>query len=308
MNIVGLFPMRNEMWCAGLTLRAALLWMDSIIVLDHASTDGSRELALEIGEETKRITVICEDNPVWHEMRHRQMMLDTARQLKATHLGLVDCDEILSANLLPHIRSMFEALPNGRILQLPWLCLRGGLDKVHISGPWADGQNVTTGFVDSPELYWSSAGRGGYDFHNRAPMGRQMVPYLPIQRDRNAGLIHLQFVNQRRLAYKQLQYCLIERSRWPNREPVEAVRKRYSLAVYGSHDGPDPHMEETLGPALQEPWWGAYKDLMQHFHPDAEPWQAENCRKMLRENPGIEKGLDDFGTGLFSSETEAKMR
>ncbi len=57
-------------------------------------------------------------------------------------------------------------------------------------------------------------------------------------------------------------------------------------------------MEQTLGPALQEPWWGAYKDLMQYFNPDAEPWQLEECRRLIRENPGIEKGLDDFGLQL----------
>lgn len=292
-NIVGLMPCRNEAWTLGLTLRAALMWCDQVVILDHCSTDNSRDIALATGEESKRVTVICEDDPVWHEMAHRQRMLEMARVLKATHIAIVDADEILSANLLPHIRQMFEALPRGRLLQIPWLCLRGGLDKVHTSGPWADNQNVTTGFVDSPELYWSSAGRAGYDFHHRQPIGRQMPPYRPVP-DRNAGLIHLQFVSDRRLRAKQYAYCLTEKLRWPGREPVEAIRKRYSLAVYG--DGSD--IEKTLGPALQEEWWGAYRDLMKHFHPEAEPWQIEECRKMIRENPGIEKGLDSFGLAL----------
>lgn len=269
------------------------MWCDEVVILDHCSTDNSREIALEIGGETGRVAVIIDNDPVWREMAHRQIMLDTARQLKATHLGLVDCDEILTSNLLPDIRGMFETLPKGRLLQLPLLCLRGGLDKVHISGPWADYQNVTTGFVDSPELGWTSAARGGYDFHNRAPMGRQMPAWFPV-RDRSAGLMHLQFVNDRRLRAKQYAYQLTERIRWPRREPVDVMRKRYSLAVYG--DGSD--MEQTLGPALRDEWWGAYKDLMKHFHPEAEPWQLEQCRKMIRENPGIEKGLDSFGLTL----------
>ncbi len=307
MKIVGLMPCRNEDWVLGLTLRAALMWCDEIVIGLHACNDGSERTAREVyAEHQGRIRFVHHMDPCWEEMKHRQSLLDVARgsagHSAATHIALVDADEILSANLLPHIRSMFEALPKGRILQLPWLCLRGGLDKVHISGPWADGQNVTTGFVDLPELHWSSASTRGYDHHHRHPFGRLMPAYLPIQRDRNAGLIHLQFVNDRRLRAKQYAYKLIERSRWPGREPVAAVDHRYNLAVYGAYSGPDPHMDKTLGPALQEPWWGAYADLMQYFHPDAEPWQMEHCRQLIRDNPGITEGLDDFGLlkGEFS--------
>ncbi len=298
MKIVGLMPCRTESWCLGMTLRAALLWMDEIVVLDHCSTDDSREIILEVGNETKRVVFSRDDNPVWREMAHRQQMLEMARKLKATHIACVDADEILSANLLPHIRSMFEALPKGRILQIPWLCLRGGLDRVHVSGPWADGQNVTTGFVDSPELYWSSAGRAGYDFHHRHPFGRNMPAYLPIHQGRNAGLIHLQFVSDRRLRAKQANYKMQEQLRWPGREPVSMVDQRYNLAVYGAYSGPDANMDQTLGPALQEPWWGAYKDLMQYFNPDAEPWQEREVKRLIQEH-GRERfaGLDLFGVG-----------
>jgi len=230
-------------------------------------------------------------------MAHRQMMLEMARTLKATHIALIDSDEIVTSNLLPQIRQIFESLPKGRLLQIPWLALRGGLDKVHISGPWADSQNVTTGFVDAPDLHWSSAGRAGYDFHHRQPMGRQMPAYLPL-RDRNAGLMHLQFVSDRRLRAKQALYKITEVLRWPGREPITMVDHRYNLAVYGAYGGPYLNMGDTLGQAPQEPWWGAYKDLMHHFKPDAEPWQEAQVKRLLQEH-GRERfrGLDLFGVG-----------
>jgi glycosyltransferase involved in cell wall biosynthesis len=308
LNIVGLMPCRNEDWVLGLTLRAALMWCDEIVVLDHASTDNSRDIALEIAEETpKCVTIIVDDNPVWTEMAHRQKLLDVARELKATHIALIDADEILSANLLPPIRGMFEAMPPHRILQIPWLALRGSLDRVHISGPWADGQNVTTGFVDSPELHWSNASRGGYDWHHRQPMGRYMPPYGPV-RGRDSGLLHLQFLSERRLKAKQLAYCLGEKIRWPGREPADVIRRRYSLAVYGSADGPDPRMPETLGPAPYDQWLAPYGDnLLKHLHIDSEPWQLDYCRRMLSQNPGIESGLDDFGLGLFKNEFSVNL-
>ena len=51
MKIVATIPVRNEDWCLGLTLRALLRWVDSVVVLDHASTDGTREILAEVDAE-----------------------------------------------------------------------------------------------------------------------------------------------------------------------------------------------------------------------------------------------------------------
>ena len=38
MKIIGLMAARNEQWCLGLSARAALMWLDELVILDHAST------------------------------------------------------------------------------------------------------------------------------------------------------------------------------------------------------------------------------------------------------------------------------
>lgn len=297
MKIVAIMPCRNEDWILGLSARAVLLWADELVILNHASTDGTRDICMDLAAEFGgRLIYLEEPSPVWEEMRHRQMLLDAARRQSPTHIAMIDADEILTANLVPVIREKFE-LTRSRVLQIPWLCLRGSIGRVHISGPWADGQNVSTGFMDSPELHWSSAGRGGYDFHHRHPMGRQPVPYQPVP-NRLAGLMHLQFVSARRLRAKQALYKMTELLRWPGREPVHIVNQRYNLAVYGNHSGLDINFSFTLGNAPVAEWWAGYGALARYFHPEAEPWQEAEVNRLIGEH-GRNRfmGLDLFGVG-----------
>lgn len=294
MKLICTMPCRNEDWVLGMSARAVLMWADELIILDHCSTDQTPEICLELAAEyPERVVVLNEPDPVWREMAHRQRLLEEARKRKASHILLVDADEILSGNLLASIRQQIGRMPAGSIFQLPWLCLRGSIDKYHAAGTWAQ-QDVSMAFVDDLMYHWQP--REGYDHHHRHPMGPIMPSYRPeragaFQRA-TSGLMHLQFVNDRRLRAKQFLYKLIERSRWPDREPVRTVDQRYNLAVYGNarSDGPPAGLAQV--PAA---WWFGNGHLMQYLHPDAEPWQVAECRRMIRENPGIEAGLDNFG-------------
>lgn len=308
-------PVRNEDWILSLSARAMLLWADHVVFLDHCSTDNTPFILAALAKEYPgRVTILKEESPVWEEMRHRQRLLDTARELGATHVCLVDTDEVLTGDLLESgtleqangpsvkvlggsnskIRQMIYACPPSQTMQLPWLCLRNSKDLVHRSGVWGE-QNVSMGFVDNPMLGWSAAERGTYDFHHRAPMGRAFTSYRPVT-GRGSGLLHFQFVNANRLRYKQLAYCLTERSRWSDRETPDQVRRKYSLSIYGKDE--PPAMDFDLG-ACPPAWLDPYAHLMHHYHPEAEPWQKQQCVDMLSDNPDLSHGLDDFGTGLF---------
>jgi hypothetical protein len=307
MRIIGIFAARNESWCIGLTLRAALMWLDEVVVLDHCSTDSTMRIIIDVAEEhPNRVGVLTESNPIWEEMRHRQKMLDAARQRGATHICYIDADEILTGDMLDpvpgqtaqRIRGLFSILQANHIMQIPWLAMRGSIGQVHVAGPWADGQVASFGFLDDPRLGWTSSTRGGYDFHHRQPMGKPLIPWTPLAyQGRRSGLMHLQFLQGRRLRAKQLAYCFQEFSRWPGRETKEVIRKRYSLAVYGQTE-PSGDPPKGLGPAPLERWWGPYAHLMKHLDLKQEPWQVEQCRQFMRDYPGIEEGFDDFG--LFS--------
>src|SRR5260370_28219717 len=136
MKLVGRVPVRNEDWVVGLALRAALLSLDEVVVLDQGSRDGTPELLASIAaEHPGRVHRLAESDGVWRETAIRNRLLAAARGRGATHLCALDADEVLTGNLLPGIRGSFAALSPGEPLRLPWLARWRGLD------PDRDGDN-----------------------------------------------------------------------------------------------------------------------------------------------------------------------
>src|SRR6185436_15991943 len=123
MKIVAIMPARNEDWVLGLSARALLRWVDKLVILDHCSTDESRQLewGLAIDYDPEQVSVMFENDPTWEEMRHRQRLLEYARHSEATHIVTIDADEVVSANLVPHMRDIVADIPPGHVLQLPWI-------------------------------------------------------------------------------------------------------------------------------------------------------------------------------------------
>ena len=283
--ICGLMLARNEDWIIGLSARAALLWCDHLIVLDHCSTDRTHDILIEIyNEHPGRVSIMYEPDPVWKEMQYRQSMLDLARRRGAKHIVVIDADEVLSGNLLDSVRPAIKAISPGQSLEPPWVGIRESIHKYHANGIW--GTNwVSMAFLDRPHYNWTA--RAGYDFHHRRPMGEAMHSLRPWKQG-EGGLMHLQFVSDRRLRAKQAAYKMQEVLRWPGREPVEAVDGRYNPAVYGT---PGDRME-----TVPHAWWQPYARWMEHLNVDAEPWQERQCREWMAEH-GRErfKGLDLFG-------------
>ena len=63
MKLIGLMPVRNETWCLGLTLRAALMWCDEMVVWLHACTDDSKRITQDIAKETGRVRELWCETP-----------------------------------------------------------------------------------------------------------------------------------------------------------------------------------------------------------------------------------------------------
>lgn len=285
MRIIATMPIRNEDWALGVSTRVALTWCDELVVLNHASTDRSLDIIGDVSREHPgRVILINETDATWHEMTHRQRMLDTARMRGASHVAIVDADEILTGNLIGSIRAHIEALPAHRIMQLPGYNLRGGIDRYHANGIWGH-RKFSVVFCDRPELTWR-----GDRFHHREPMGAVLSPYMPIPHG-SGGVMHLWGASERRLRAKHFAYCLTERMRWPEK-PVSDIRRLYSLAVHGSADEPASTWHYRDVPAE---WWEPYSGIMHHLHIDAEPWQEQYCRAAVAVQPQLADGLDTFG-------------
>lgn len=281
MKLFGLILTRNSQWCIGLTARAALMWCDALVIVEHATVDPELTVGRIATEFPGRVFWHREPDPTFREMAMRQDMLNIARYHGATHIALIDDDELLTGNLLPKIRQFVEHLPAGLILQLPWLSLRA--DGVMVSGRWGR-ENVSTAFKDDAKFHWTA--RGGYDLHHRHPMGIEFVPRV-VREDRDGGLLHLQFMSRRRLIAKQFLYQLMERARWPDRESVDVVRERY-VSTVNEADG-------AKVADLPDCWIEPYGALLKYYDYAAEPWQESECRRIVGENPQLAWGLEDFG-------------
>jgi hypothetical protein len=139
MKLVALMPVRNEDWVLGLSARVALMWCDHLVVLDHASTDRTPAILRSLPPSIRVASSCLRNNDgLWDEMGHRQWLLEVARAENATHIAIVDADEILTANLLGTVGPMIEKLPRGSILELPGYNLRGSLTRYHANGIWGN--------------------------------------------------------------------------------------------------------------------------------------------------------------------------
>jgi hypothetical protein len=299
MRLIGIMPVRNEAWVLGLSARAALMWCDQLLVLNHASTDETVDICLDLRSEYgERFGYLSESDPTWAEMDHRQRLLVAARQRGATHIAVIDADEVLTGSLLPHIREHVERTPPERILQMPWLCLRDGIQCYMNTGLWGQA-TVSVAFKDDPAFHWAAT-NDGYHFHHRHPLGKdfiahtphwipsETIAFLPSSRTRFDGLMHLQFCSRRRLLAKQALYQAIEVTRWPNRKPVSQVREMYARTVCEA--------AAAIVRPVPTGWWEPYQSLLQYLDVDAVPWQEAELRRLVAEHGNFKfSGLDFFG-------------
>ncbi len=273
MNLIGLCVTRDDGWILGFTARVALRWVDHLIVMEHCPT-ASTVAAVDglMSEFGPRITRLSEDRPAWDESIYRQRLLDAGRARGGTHFGSIDGDEALSANLLPMIRGMVEALRPTECLRLPWPCLWRDLRRYRVDDSPFGRAYVPVAFCDDPSL---SHNRPEYPIHTRIPIGANLVNKLNVG---DGGAMHCQHVEWRRLVQKQNLYRLVETLRF-GRTPAE---------INGTYDASTDETGLVTAPTPAE-WWAGYEDLLPHIHLGETPWQEAECERLIAEH-----GRDKF--------------
>lgn len=290
MKLIGLMPCRNEDWVLGLSARVALMWCDELVMLNHESRDRTHSIIRGIEEEFGykedggRVTYLAASG-AWHEMKHRQEMLRRSREFGATHIAIIDADEILTGNFLSTIRSNIESFPQGSILQLPGYNLRGSLNQYHSNGIWGR-RWFSLAFRDHSLVRWE-----GDTFHRREPLG--VGPCVRMGEQGTGGVMHLWGVSERRLRAKHALYKLTERLRWPQKA-VQDIDRMYSWAIHGRPEAGDGRDRWTFA-QVPEHWWKPYEHLMHYLNVDADPWQEAECRRLVAEHSAAQfAGLDLF--------------
>ena len=286
-------PARNEAWVVGLSARVALLWCDELVILNHNSVDATVDILDELQFEFPgRAHVVSVPGEQWTEMEHRQFMLELARAKGATHIAIVDADEILTGNLVQFVFQSARCLRPAQILQLPGFNLRGGIDRFHLNGIW--GQRwFSTAFRDDDRLHWAKVVRGSVqeEHHQREPLGMPLHRHRPIAQN-GGGVMHLWGANERRLIAKHAWYKVTEAIKYPAK-PRADIDSMYSLAIKGSaHDLPKNWSYQKV----PSEWWTPYAHLMKYLDIDAVPWQEREVWRLTAAHPAETfRGLDLFG-------------
>lgn len=296
MKLVGMMLARNEDWIIGLSARVALMWCDGLVVLDHASTDRTPQIIQGLMDEygLQRFRGSRIESQSWDEMNHRQFLYDQARAMGATHVAIVDADEILTGNMLNCIGAQVEQLRPGCILRVSGYNLRGSITRYHSTGIWAN-RTFSLAFLDAADLCWQ-----GDRFHHREPFSNTGKPFPreeTIWRNgrQGGGIMHLWGASERRLKAKHAWYKMTERLRWAIKS-AEQIDQMYSWAIRGSGSARDNPTYWQFSSTPAE-WWAPYTELMfKHLDVDADPWQEKACREMIEQH-GRDKftGLDLFG-------------
>jgi Glycosyl transferase family 2 len=278
MKLIATMPVRNEAWVIGLSARVALLWNDALVILNHGSTDGTVDIIAELQAEFPG-RVHCESVPTdrWDEMDHRQMMLEGARRVGATHISIVDADEIITSTI---DMTLGDDRPNhDSMVTLPLYNMRGTLTRYHASGMWAR-RETSVSFQDDPRLHWKASDQFGaksYQHHRREPQGFRFEACRPVKHG-EGGIMHLWGVTERRLIAKHALYKMRDRIRHPEMDPT-AINRMYNQAVFG-RPGIESPVDWQYAEAPAD-WWAGYADWMKYLDLKAEPWQEAECRRMI---------------------------
>lgn len=285
MRLVELMVARNEGWILGFSLRAALAWADGAVVLNHASTDGTAEVLDEIQHQVgERLTILSEPDPEWRQFEYRQRILEAARDRGATHLAILDADEVLTANLLGEVRGWVEALGPGQYLTLPMRAMWGSPFHYRRGEFRFAGYNLSVAFRDSPKLGWWA--ENGYQHDHREPHGYSSYHQ---QESASGGVMHFQWAERRRTLAKHALYKMEHRLKWPAEWPPERLEAQYNASV-----------DETGLSLVEAPlgWFAAYSGLMGEIVTDQPIWQEAECQRLWDEHgPGPFEGLTLWGFG-----------
>lgn len=281
MILAGMMACRNEAWILGLSARVALQWCDLVVIREHGSDEHATSAVMSRlkNEFAGRIFWYRDSSNEWDEMRHREFMLNAARSYGATHMAIIDADELLSADLQPYIRREIEQLEPLTVLQLPIFNFRFDLDHYHSNGIWYTDQDgkrrkASLAFKDDPALSWT-----GDTFHHREPFGATKGCLLSGP----GGILHFWGIPLRRLLAKQNLYKMTERIRWPEKL-IADINQYYSLATDETAARHLGHLKPWTYAAPPAEWMESYKPLIERYLDlDAEPWQIAECERLMNQ-------------------------
>jgi len=202
--------------------------VDLFIFYDDNSTDLSVEIIKQFLPE-ERVIIINDRLPKFNESYNRQKMLDVARENKVDFVLSIDCDELLTSNIVKNFND-FIKIYNEIDLHLYWYnCVNDTINEYRCDPQY---KNNYRSFV-LPLNKIGSLNTNDWKYHT------PRTPFVNLQKSatRDFGVLHLQAINKKFYAIKQLWYKHFEFVNYNH--TVDFINSRYDSVVNNLNFNPE---------------------------------------------------------------------
>jgi hypothetical protein len=267
--VICITPVRNEAWILERFIRAALMWADRIVIVDHASDDGSREIAARF----EQVTLVPYDEEAFDEPERRSLLIETARRVappgrKCLLMG-IDADEALTANFAGSDgwRRALAAEP-GTNIRMRWANVLPECREC-----WVPSEYRIFGFMDDGSDFEP------HEIHGPRLPGPADGPSVDID---DVCVLHFQYADWRRLKSKQRWYQVWEWLNTPDKRAIPLYRQYHHM---------DTVSERERRP-IPESWTGRYREAGVDF-------SRMDPRPFYRWDPEVVEILAEHGPERF---------
>lgn len=171
--------------------------VDQFVFYDDNSTDNTLEIIAK-HLPAERFAVYNDKLPAFNEAYHRSKMLQHSRKKRADYVLSIDADELLSANLDKDLRVVLKEYDTKDIWLYWYNVVNGTLNQTRNDPSYVDNYRS---FI-LPLKHTGHLDLSQWKYHTpRVP-----VVNLPKSCTKDYGVIHLQAINRRFYALKQLWY------------------------------------------------------------------------------------------------------
>lgn len=194
--------------------------IDLFVFYDDNSTDSSIDVIKKF-IPSNRFIIINDKLDKFNESYQRQRMIDVSKEHGVDIVFSIDCDELLTSNIIKNWTAFLEVY-NTTDAQLYWFnCVNDSLEKYRTDPQY---KNNYRSFV-LPLKHTGRLNPNDWKYHT------PRTPYinLPKVMSNQCGVIHLQAVNRRFYAIKQLWYKHYEYLNYGH--TVEFINSRYDVVV-----------------------------------------------------------------------------
>jgi hypothetical protein len=209
--------------------------VDKFIFYNDNSIDGTvNTIKSHLGD---RAVIINDNLDEFNESHNRSRMLEYSRENGATHVIAMDCDELLSDNLVTNFNEVISMYDTKDVYLYWYNVVNNTLTETRNDPSYI--QNHRSFIL--PLKHTGKMNLGLWKYHT--PRTPQIT--LPKTMTKKYGVIHLQSINTKFYALKQLWYKHYEYVKY--KHPVNFINQRYDPVVNNLDFMPIKTPKEILG-------------------------------------------------------------